>query len=158
MIHTAKKEYPDFIESTGYGTGDGLCGWNCRHHFQAWDERLKNPYTDENGNLKIDTDENRKLYELQQKQRSMERAIRKTKRRLIEKGEQINLVPDAEKDKLQKEYDKLSYHWTQQNKAYNDFCKANDLQPQYDRTKLADFGTAQTKRANKAARNYEKNK
>jgi len=26
-------EYPDFIDSTGYGTGGGLCGWNCRHNF-----------------------------------------------------------------------------------------------------------------------------
>ncbi|HHD2783806.1 phage minor capsid protein [Clostridium perfringens] len=25
-----KQEYPDFIESTGYGTGSGLGGWNCR--------------------------------------------------------------------------------------------------------------------------------
>ena len=23
-------EYLDFVESTGYGTGGGLCGWNCR--------------------------------------------------------------------------------------------------------------------------------
>ena len=168
-IRGSEPNYPNLSEATGYdinpetGVGTvvnplGLHGYNCRHSHKPWDLRLRNPYTDENGNLKIDTDENRKLYELQQKQRTMERAIRKTKRRLIEKGEQINLVPDAEKDKLQKEYDKLSYHWTQQNKAYNDFCKQNDLQPQYDRTKLADFGTAQTKRANKAARNYEKEK
>ena len=24
----AEKEYPDFVESTGYGTGAGLGGWN----------------------------------------------------------------------------------------------------------------------------------
>ena len=27
------KRYADFEESTGYGTGAGLCGWNCRHNF-----------------------------------------------------------------------------------------------------------------------------
>ncbi|MEG1120527.1 MAG: phage minor capsid protein, partial [Bacteroidales bacterium] len=27
------KRHPDFRESTGYGTGAGLCGWNCRHNF-----------------------------------------------------------------------------------------------------------------------------
>ena len=26
-------KYPDFYASTGYGTGPGLCGWNCRHSF-----------------------------------------------------------------------------------------------------------------------------
>ena len=27
----SNEEYPDFIESTGYGvSGDGLGGWNCR--------------------------------------------------------------------------------------------------------------------------------
>lgn len=27
------KHYPDFEAATGYGTGAGLCGWNCRHTF-----------------------------------------------------------------------------------------------------------------------------
>lgn len=29
------KHYPDFEAATGYGTGAGLCGWNCRHTFFA---------------------------------------------------------------------------------------------------------------------------
>ena len=24
-------DYPDFVSSTGYGTGEGLGGWNCYH-------------------------------------------------------------------------------------------------------------------------------
>ena len=36
------KHYPDFEQATGYGTGAGLCGWNCRHNFypfykEHWD-------------------------------------------------------------------------------------------------------------------------
>ncbi len=112
---------------------------------------------DENGNLKIDSEENRKRYEIQQKQRAMERSIRATKRKLIEKQEQISLVAETDvKEILQKDYDKLSYRMTQQNKAYNDFCAANDLQPQYDRIKVADFGREQTKQANQGARRYKK--
>ena len=38
------KHYPDFEAATGYGTGAGLCGWNCRHTFFAiflsWVHRL----------------------------------------------------------------------------------------------------------------------
>lgn len=152
-------KYPDFIESTGYGTGDGLCGWNCRHHFQPFAEGLRNPYVDENGNHKIDSEENKKQYDLQQKQRSMERAIRKTKREIIIKQEEINAVAETDvKGILQKDYDRLSAKWQEQNKAYNDFCKQNDLQTQYDRIKVADFGKAQTKKANKAATEYRNRK
>lgn len=160
--------YPNLLESTGYdvdpNTGQGtvknplgLHGYNCRHSHKPWDKRLRNPYVDENGNLKIDSEENRKRYELQQKQRYMERSIRATKRKLIEKEEQISLVAETDvKEILQRDYDKLAFKMTQQNKAYNDFCKANDLQPQYDRIKVADFGREQTKAANAGAKRYKK--
>ena len=29
----SSKKYPGFVERTGYGTGPGLGGWNCRHSF-----------------------------------------------------------------------------------------------------------------------------
>ena len=28
--------YEDFAKATGYGTGAGLCGWNCRHNFYPY--------------------------------------------------------------------------------------------------------------------------
>lgn len=161
---------PNLLESTGYDidptTGQGkvdnplgLHGYNCRHSHKPWDPRLHNPYVDENGNLKIDSEENHKRYELQQKQRAMERSLRAWKRKLIGKQEQINNPrEDMDVDKLKKDYDRMAYHLTQKNKAYNDFCKANDLQPQYDRIKVADFGREQTKQANQGARRYEKEK
>ncbi|MCM1327303.1 MAG: phage minor capsid protein [Bacteroidales bacterium] len=167
-IRGSEPGYPNLLESTGYdidpetGIGTvvnllGAHGYGCRHSHKVWDKRLRNPYVDENGEMKIDTEENRKRYELQQKQRAMERSIRATKRKLIVKEEQIRLVAETDvKDILQKDYDRLSYRMTQQNKAYNDFCKANDLQPQYDRIKVADFGREQTKRSNAGARRYKK--
>ncbi len=166
-IRGTTPEYPNLLERTGYdvdpNTGQGtvknplgLHGYNCRHSHKPWDPRLRNPYVDENGNLKIDSEENRKRYELQQKQRAMERSIRATKRKLIEKKEQIKLVAETDvKEILQKDYDKLSYRMTQQNKAYNDFCKVNNLQPQYDRIKVADFGREQTKRSNAGAKKHK---
>lgn len=169
-IRGSEPGYPNLLDSTGYdmdpNTGQGtvknplgLHGYNCRHSHKPWDKRLRNPYVDENGNLKIDSEENRKRYELQQKQRYMERSIRATKRKLIEKEEQINYPrEDMDVDKLQKEYDQIAFRMTQQNKAYNDFCKANDLQPQYDRIKVADFGKEQTKQANQGAKRYVNNK
>ena len=169
-IRGYEKGYPNLLDSTGYdidpqsGSGSvknplGLHGYNCRHSHKPWDPRLRNPYVDEKGNLKIDSEENKKRYELQQKQRAMERSLRAWKRKLIEKQEQINNPrDDMAVDKLQQEYDRMSYQLTQKNKAYNDFCAANDLQPQYDRIKVADFGREQTKQANKGARRYKKEK
>ncbi len=113
---------------------------------------MRNPYVDENGKLKIDTEENRKRYELQQKQRYYERVIRSTKRQLIEKQEQLNNPGDADKKKLQSDYDCLAAKRQEQNKRYNEFCKAKGLQPQYDRIKVADFGRKQTKLANVGAK------
>ncbi len=161
--------YPNLLDNTGYDinpeTGQGtvvnplgLHGYNCRHSHKIWDKRLRNPYVDENGNLKIDTEENRKRYELQQKQRYYERAIRATKRQLIEKQEQLKNPGDADKKKLQADYDRMANRWQEQNRRYNEFCKANDLQAQYDRIKVADFGREQTKAANKAATRYRKEK
>lgn len=166
-IRGSEPGYPNLLESTGYdidpATGQGkvvdprgLHGWNCRHSHKPWDKRLRNPYVDENGNLKIDSEENRKRYELQQKQRAMERSLRAWKRKLIEKQEQINNPrEDMDIDKLQQDYDRMAYQLTQKNKAYNDFCKQNDLQPQYDRIKVADFDREQTKQANQGARRYK---
>jgi hypothetical protein len=31
-------KYPDFVKATGYGTGAGLGGWNCRHTFYPYFE------------------------------------------------------------------------------------------------------------------------
>ncbi len=167
-IRGTTPDYPNLLDRTGYdvdpNTGQGtvknplgLHGYNCRHSHKPWDPRLRNPYVDENGNLKIDSEENRKRYELQQKQRAMERSLRAWKRKLIEKQEQINNPrEDMDIDKLRQEYDRMAYQLTQKNKAYNDFCAANDLQPQYDRIKMADFGREQTKQANRGARRYKK--
>lgn len=160
-------EYPNLLESTGYdiepGTGIGkvvnplgLHGYNCRHSHKPWDIRLRNPYVDENGNLKIDNEENKKRYELQQKQRAMERQIRKTKRLLAVKQEQIDSVAETDvKSILQDDYDKLAFDLTEQNKAYNKFCADNNLQPQYDRVKAAGFGRKQEKAAKEGAENYK---
>jgi len=169
-IRGSEPGYPNLLESTGYDidpvTGQGKVvdprgchGYNCRHSHKPWDKRLRNPYVDENGKLKIDSEENRKQYELQQKQRAMERSLRAWKRKLIVKEQEIAGVAETDvKEILQRDYDRMAYQLTQKNKAYNDFCKQNDLQPQYDRIKVADFGREQTKQVNQSARRYKKEK
>lgn len=173
-IEGSEPNYPNLLESTGYdidrknGVGKvvnplGLYGYNCTHAWDPIGKDMRNPWRDENGNMvdgdgnRIDSEENKKRYQLQQKQRYYERAIRVTKRSLIEKQIQIDSIAETDvKEILQRDYDKLAYKMTQQNKVYNDFCKQNDLQPQYDRIKVADFGREQTRRSNAGARRYKK--
>ena len=164
-IRGSEPGYPNLLEMTGYDIGEngagkvvnplGLHGYNCRHSHQPWDKALKNPYVDEKGKSTIDTEESRKLYQNQQKQRAMERSIRATKRRLLMKQQVIDLVAEIDvKEILQNDYDKLAYKLREQNKAYNEFCTENDLQKQSDRLKVAGYKREQAAKANGRARAF----
>jgi len=168
--------FPNLEEKTGYRidpkTGQGtvthitaLHGVNCRHGHRPWAKELKNPWRDSEGNLldgngnRLDDETVKKNYQLSQKQRAMERSLRAWKRKLIVKEQEIAGVAETDvKEILQRDYDRMAYQLTQKNKAYNDFCKQNDLQPQYDRIKVVDFDREQTKQANQGARRYKKEK
>lgn len=156
-------KYPDFVKTTGYGTGEGLCGYNCRHSFGVYDERLGNPWRDKDGNLidgagnLIDSEESKQKYRDSQKLRAMERAIRKTKTQLLVKQKEIDMVAETDvKSNLQEEYDKLAYKLRQQNKAINEFAETKDLRKQYDRVKVSGFKRAESAKANGAATRYLK--
>lgn len=79
-------KYPDFVEETGYGTGEGLYGWNCRHsHFPFFEGISQNAYSEAEVNeyaSKTVTYQGEEIsvYEATQKQRAIERAIREAKR------------------------------------------------------------------------------
>lgn len=164
-IRGSDPDAPNLLEATGYDidpqTGEGhvvnplgLHGYNCRHSHKPWDKSLRNPYVDANGNPKIDVHESQQLYDLQQQQRAMERAIRKTKRQLLVKEQELKAYPDDEN--IRSDYDKLAYKLRMQNRKYGEFCAENDLQRQYDRVKVAGFKKEQAKRANGRATAYAK--
>lgn len=165
-ISGSEEGIPNLLEATGYtidpATGQGrvvnplgLHGYNCRHSHKPWDKSLRNPYVDADGNPKIDVHESRELYEKQQQQRSMERAIRQTKRELLAKQEELNGIAETDvKEMLQPQYDQLAYKLRMQNKKYQQFCEANDLQTQADRIKVAGFKKKQSAVANGRATAY----
>lgn len=165
-ISGSEEGIPNLLEATGYtidpATGQGrvvnplgLHGYNCRHSHKPWDKSLRNPYVDADGNPKIDVHESQELYEKQQQQRSMERAIRQTKRELLAKQEELNGIAETDvKEMLQPQYDQLAYKLRMQNKKYHEYCEANDLQTQADRIKVAGFKKKQSAVANGRARAY----
>lgn len=159
--------FPNLLESTGYtidpktGTGTvvnllGLHGYNCRHSHGPWRKDMVNKYLDENGNVNINADESQKLYDLQQKQRLLEREIRKTKREIMTKKQELDMIAETDvKEILQPQYDKLAYKLRMQNKRLQSFCKNNDLQFQGDRTKVSGFSKKQSAIANGRATAYK---
>lgn len=142
------KRFPPFSH-TGYGTGEGLCGWNCRHSFGSGDG-VNNPYKD------IQTADNYKVEQLEKRQRTLERRIRKTKREVIGMQEAVDKCKDESvKFEMQLDLDRKSYLLQRKNKAYNEFCKANDLRTQQERLQIARWSREQAAKARGAARRYQ---
>lgn len=80
------RKYKDFVETTGYGSGDGLGGWNCRHSFGPFFEGISKPTYTEKDLREINSKtveyngRQMSLYDASQKQRANEREIRALKR------------------------------------------------------------------------------
>lgn len=135
-------DYPDFEESTGYGTVSGLCGANCRHSFSPYFEGQRNPFED------FDSEDNKKQYELEQRQRTLERRIRHTKREVMN-------WQTAGDDEM---YERKSALLQRQNAAYNQFCEENGLKKQSDRVHIAKWNRSEAAKARAAAKRYNEDK
>lgn len=138
-------KYPDFVSSTGYGTGAGLCGWNCSHSFGPWFEgspRTYSPamleqYTDKtveyNGRTMTEYDAN-------QQQRYIERQIRRWKREYK--------AMEAAGQSTEEAAAKIG-RWREREK---DFCSKTGLKRQGERSQIADFTRSDAGRAAAMAR------
>ena len=155
-----QKKYPDLEEVTGYGTVQGLCGANCRHTMHMHYPGNSNPYKD------YDNEENKKKYDLFQKQRSKERRIRETKKRMYDIRHSINVFHDENQiAAMKEELSQIKSLFDRQFGEYESFCKQNGLHIDQERLyvgnqkgKVADFGREQTKQSNQGARRYANNK
>lgn len=80
-------QYPDFVTETGYGTGEGLLGWNCRHSFWPYFDGVSvdvysNAKLESYAAMKVKYDgKEQLLYNATQQQRRIERNIRHWKER-----------------------------------------------------------------------------
>ena len=144
------KHYPDFEAATGYGTGAGLCGWNCRHTFFAIFPELGAPpaWTQESlealNARDIEYDGGKYTqYEISQMQRARERTVRKYKRRY--------LAEDAAGSDTTASAVKLR----QARQELTDFINATGGRADSARTSVAGFGRSQSSRASFLARKQE---
>lgn len=142
------KRFPPF-SLTGYGTGEGLGGWNCRHSFGPGDG-INNPYKD------IETADNVRIEKLEQRQRALERRIRKTKQAVMGLQTAVeNCKDDALRLELQAGLERKSYLLQKQNAAYKDYCKQNDLRELQDRLMIAKWNRQSAAKARGAAKRYK---
>ena len=122
-------KYGDFRDETGYGTGEGLCGWNCRHTFfpyvdgspRVWNEdalsHLNDKTVEYNGEMLTE-------YEASQTQRYIERNIRRWKREAI--ADEAAGVPSL----------RAAERLAAWNRRLTDFVEQTGFKRQYDRTKV----------------------
>lgn len=105
--------YPPFYESTGYGTGAGLCGWNCRHNFHAFFPGISAP-----------------AY-------SQERKIRATKRKLTGYDAGIkNTDSNTLKAELTNRFESESAELKKQEKSLKKFCRQTGRRYESARTQV----------------------
>lgn len=143
------KRFPDFVSSTGYGSITGLSGVNCRHSFGTGDGE-NNPFE------QYDSEENRKAYKTQQRQRTLERRIRDSKRKVQNLQTAVDNCKDEKlKFELQQKLDRKSYTLSKQNKTYKQYCEENGLKSYVERLKVARWDRQQAAKAAGAARRYQ---
>lgn len=145
------KRFPDFKESTGYGTGEGLCGWNCRHSFGSGTGKPEdNPYKE------INQADNYKAEQAQKQQRLLERRIRSTKRAVMALQDAVDSTKDdAARFELQQLLERKSYLLERQSTAYSQYCKDNKLKPRNERLQLAKWQREQARKARADAKLYK---
>lgn len=142
------KRFPPYSEC-GEGDVQGIHGANCRHSHGPGDG-VHNPFSD------YDTEENKKVYELQQTQRSKERAIRKSKRKVMGLKTAIdNEKDDKLKFELDQEYQRKSMVLQKRTQNYNEFCEENNLKRLQERLEIAKWDRKQAAAARGAAKRYQ---
>ena len=141
------KHYPDFEAATGYGTGAGLCGWNCRHTFFAVFPELGDPpqWTQEqlrelNARNIEWNGKKYTAYEISQMQRARERNVRRWKKRYLAE-DAAGLDPTDAAVRLRAARQSLA-----------DFTQATGGRVDSTRTSVPKFGRSEASRANWAAK------
>lgn len=145
------KHYPDFETATGYGTGEGLCGWNCRHTFfavfpelgdpPAWTEESLQELTARNieYNGKMYT-----AYEISQMQRARERHVRRWKKRyLADSAAGVDTTDAAVRLKAARQ-------------SLSELTQATGGRVDSARVSVPKFGRSEASRASWAVKGYEK--
>lgn len=140
MLEGSSDKYPNFYEATRYGEVDGLAGVNCRHTFYPYLEGIS-----EQSYKHYNLNENKEQYELNQKQRLLERKIRIEKQKII--------VAEETGDKLMLE--KASVKLKERRQDLKDFLDEHNLIRDTSREFKYGFDRSTSQKATSISRNVE---
>lgn len=139
-------KYPDFVEKTRYGYGDGLGGYNCRHSFYPFFPGIsKRAYSEEHLN-NIDPEpfeydgKSYTYYEALQRQRKLEANIRQKKRELI--GYNATGLKD--------DFNNSSIALNRLKSEYKSFSNAGDLTVRNDLMQVYKYGQSISQKARRS--------
>lgn len=141
-----KLHYPDFVDTTGYGEGAGLKGYNCSHNFRAFIPNVSSRiYTDDElWHMANDTfsykGKDYTMYEATQYMRKIERDMRQLKRNLI----------GFNNPNTQKEFENTAIKLQKKSKEYTAFSKAASLKKRIPSTQVLGFDKALAAKARRA--------
>lgn len=139
--------YPDFYSETGYGTGEGLCGWNCYHSFYPYFEGLStrsfspDPSADAGSSNLVD-------YERSQKQRYYERQVRNAKKECVTINAAMEEAPtEALHDELYEQFQRSSVKLKNREAALRKFLQDTGRTRTNEREWTAGFGHSVSSKA-----------
>ena len=141
-------------DDIGYGTGAGFKGYNCRHDWFPFFEGIsEKAYSDkELEQRKNETvtynDKTMSRYDAEQRQRTMERQIRKERSELAGLDAAIKATEDEElKTSLKNDFDNLSVKLKSHEAKYKDFSYKTGLPPQKQRLQMYGFNRSVSQKA-----------
>lgn len=141
------KGYRTLADACGYGTGEGLCGWNCYHSFYPYFEGLSAKSFSRDPSADAGKDNNEE-YELSQKQRYYERQVRSAKKEVQALGVAVDSAATEElAAELKADFDRCSAKLKARRNALQEFLEKYNRQPLPEREVVGGWNRSISMRA-----------
>lgn len=141
---SGKGKYPDFYKTTGYGSGDGLCGWNCYHNFFPFIEGVSSQSFERDPSARLGKT-NDEAYDESQKQRHYERQVREAKKR-VAVYDAANAAASTADEQIYfaKKLLESQQLVRKRQKTLREYCKATGRDQEYSRTYVTGYNKPYT--------------
>lgn len=143
----------DSFDVTGYGTGDGLCGWNCYHNFFPYFDGLSTRTFERDPSARLGKS-NDQVYAESQQQRGYERSVREAKRECVtlDKARKAAAGNDALQASLDSQYTAAAEKLKRREAKLTQFCTQTGRTKLPERGKVYGFGQSQAAKASSTAK------
>lgn len=144
--------YENFEEATGYGTGDGLCGWNCYHSFYPFFDGISRQAFERDPSAR-NGKSNDQEYEESQTQRAHERKIRDSRRACAVYSAALDEAKDAgTKAAMESMFSQEAVKLKRREEALERFLEDTGRTNERDRLKVLGYSRSVSSRASWAVR------